>query len=149
VAYLFLGMPQSSFLGLALFSAPEPLYAHYVTLQRSWGPSPLVDQQWAGGLMWAGGDGFFLVAMILALWVWLRAEERAGRLADSWTAKKNAAPHHRSDPRPSMPGQRMTNTLTSTRQPLVVFVLGDSIVDRDASWHATRSSRSSIESCGA
>ena len=82
VAYLFLGMPQSSFLGLAIFSAPEPLYAHYVTLERSWGPSPLVDQQWAGGFMWAGGDAFFLVAMVLALWVWLRAEERAGRLAD-------------------------------------------------------------------
>ena len=82
VAYLFLGMPQSSFLGLAIFSAPEPLYSHYVTLVRSWGPTPLADQQMAGGIMWAGGDAAFLVAMIVALWVWLRAEERAGRLAD-------------------------------------------------------------------
>jgi putative membrane protein len=82
VAYLFLGMPQSSFLGLAIFSAPEPLYTHYVTLQRSWGPTPITDQQWAGGLMWAGGDAAFLIAMIVALWIWLRAEERAGKLAD-------------------------------------------------------------------
>jgi putative copper resistance protein D len=82
VAYLFLGMPQSSFLGLAIFSAPEPLYPHYEMLVRTWGPSPLADQQWAGGIMWAGGDMCFLVAMIVALWVWLRAEERAGKLAD-------------------------------------------------------------------
>ena len=82
VAYLFLGMPQSSFLGLAIFSAPEPLYTHYITLQRSWGPTPLADQQWAGGIMWAGGDAAFLIAMIVALWIWLRAEERAGELAD-------------------------------------------------------------------
>ena len=82
VAYLFLGMPQSSFLGLAIFSAPEPLYPHYETLIRSWGPTALQDQQLAGGFMWAGGDAAFLIAMILALWVWLRAEEREGRLAD-------------------------------------------------------------------
>ena len=83
IAYLFLGMPQSSFLGLAIFSAPGVLYPHYATLIRSWGPTPLYDQQWAGGIMWAGGDLLFLIAMILALWVWLRAEEREGRLADA------------------------------------------------------------------
>jgi hypothetical protein len=32
--------------------------------------------------MWAGGDAAFLIAMIVALWIWLRAEERAGQLAD-------------------------------------------------------------------
>ena len=91
VAYLFLGMPQSSFLGLAIFSAPEPLYPHYVTLARTWGPTPLADQQLAGGIMWAGGDAAFLVAMIVALWVWLRAEERAGRLADEKLDRDAAA----------------------------------------------------------
>jgi putative membrane protein len=91
VAYLFLGMPQSSFLGLAIFSAPEPLYSHYVTLVRSWGPTPLADQQIAGGIMWAGGDAAFLVAMVVALWVWLRAEERAGRLADEKLDRDAAA----------------------------------------------------------
>jgi putative copper resistance protein D len=90
VAYLFLGMPQSSFLGLALFSAPEPLYAHYQTLTRSWGPTPLQDQQMAGGIMWAGGDAAFLIAMIVALWIWLRAEERAGKLADEKLDREEA-----------------------------------------------------------
>jgi putative copper resistance protein D len=83
IAYLFLGMPQSSFLGLAIFSAPDVLYGHYATLIRTWGPTPLADQQWAGGIMWAGGDAVFLVALLIALWVWLRAEEAEGRRADA------------------------------------------------------------------
>ena len=83
IGYLFLGMPQSAFLGLAIYSAPAVLYAHYATLVRPWGPTPLEDQQLAGVIMWAGGDLLFLTAMILALWVWLRAEEEAGRRSDA------------------------------------------------------------------
>ncbi len=75
VGYLFIGMPQSAFLGLAIYSAPDVLYSHYATVVRSWGPSPLADQQWAGAIMWLGGDMMFFVALALAVWVWLRAEE--------------------------------------------------------------------------
>jgi putative copper resistance protein D len=83
VGYLFLGMPWSSFLGLAIFSAPAVLYSHYETVVRTWGPPPLADQQLAGGIMWVGGDAAFLVAMLLAVWIWLRAEEREGRRVDA------------------------------------------------------------------
>lgn len=83
LGYLFLGMPQSSFLGLAIFSAPGVLYPHYATLERTWGPSPLVDQQLAGGIMWVGGDLVFLVALILAVWTWLRADEAEAVRVDS------------------------------------------------------------------
>jgi putative membrane protein len=83
LGYLFLGMPQSSFLGLAIITAPAALYAHYETLDRSWGPTPLVDQQIAGAIMWLGGDMMFLIALLLALWVWLRAEEAEGRRIDA------------------------------------------------------------------
>jgi putative membrane protein len=91
VGYLFLGMPQSSFLGLAIFSAPHVLYEHYATLERNWGPTPLADQQLAGGIMWAGGDAIFLLAMILAVWVWLRAEEAEGRRVDARLDRERAA----------------------------------------------------------
>ena len=83
IAYLFLGMPQSSFLGLAIFSAPAVLYSHYETLVRPWGPTPLEDQAFAGGLMWVLGDMVFLIALVLAVWVWLRAEEREGARLDA------------------------------------------------------------------
>jgi cytochrome c oxidase assembly factor CtaG len=83
ILYLFLGMPQSSFLGLAIFSAPAVLYPHYLTLVRSWGPDPLTDQQLAGSIMWVGGDALFLTGLILGVWVWLRAEETEGRRIDA------------------------------------------------------------------
>jgi putative copper resistance protein D len=83
VGYLFLGMPWSSFLGLAIFSATAVLYPHYATLVRPWGPPPLADQQFAGAIMWVGGDAAFLVAMLLAVWIWLRAEEREGVRIDA------------------------------------------------------------------
>jgi cytochrome c oxidase assembly factor CtaG len=76
-------MPFSSFLGLVIFSAPGVLYPHYATLVRTWGPTPLEDQQIAGGIMWAGGDLLFLAALLFSLWVWLRAEEAEGRRADA------------------------------------------------------------------
>jgi cytochrome c oxidase assembly factor CtaG len=91
IGYLFLGMPQSSFLGLAILSAPQVLYPHYETVTRSWGPSPLADQQLAGGIMWAGGDLVFLIALILAVWVWLRAEEAEGRRVDARLDREQAA----------------------------------------------------------
>jgi putative copper resistance protein D len=91
IGYLFLGMPQSSFLGLAIYSAPAVLYAHYATLVRTWGPTPLEDQQLAGVIMWVGGDAIFLVAMILAVWVWLRAEEREGARLDAKLDREEAA----------------------------------------------------------
>ena len=91
IGYLFLGMPQSSFLGLAIYSAPAVLYAHYATQVRTWGPTPLEDQQLAGVLMWVGGDAVFLVAMILSVAVWLRAEEREGRRLDAKLDREEAA----------------------------------------------------------
>jgi putative membrane protein len=82
LAYLGLQMPQNTFLGLAIYSASRPLYAHYATLGRAWGPDPLSDQQLAGGIMWAGGDLLFLLPLLLLVGAWLRDEEDKGRLVD-------------------------------------------------------------------
>jgi putative copper resistance protein D len=90
IAYVFLGMPQSAFLGLAILSATAPLYRHYETLVRTWGPTPLDDQTLAGGIMWAGGDLTFLVALLLAIWIWLKAEEREGVRLDAQLDREEA-----------------------------------------------------------
>jgi cytochrome c oxidase assembly factor CtaG len=74
--YLFLAMPQNSFLGVAIMNAAGVLYPHYATLTRDWGPDPLVDQQAAGTLMWVWGDLTFLLAMLLVIVAWVRQEER-------------------------------------------------------------------------
>jgi putative copper resistance protein D len=82
VGYLLLSLPQNSFLGLAIFSAPAVLYPHYAALVRAWGPTPLEDQQLAGGLMWAAGDLLFLVPLLGVVVAWFRSEEEKGRLHD-------------------------------------------------------------------
>ncbi len=76
VLYVGLQMPQNTFLALAIYMASAPLYAHYVTNIRPWGPSPLEDQQLAGGIMWIGGDFAFLTAVILLVLAWMRDEDR-------------------------------------------------------------------------
>jgi putative copper resistance protein D len=74
--YLFLAMPQNSFLGVALMGAPAALYPHYLSNLRSWGPPALADQSLGGILMWVGGDVVFLVAMGAVVTAWVRHEDR-------------------------------------------------------------------------
>ncbi len=74
--YLFLAMPQNSFLGVALMSAPAVLYPHYLTNLRAWGPTAVDDQSLGGILMWVGGDLVFLVGMAAVVAAWVRHEDR-------------------------------------------------------------------------
>jgi putative copper resistance protein D len=76
VLYVGLQMPQNTFLALAIYLAPAALYAHYATNVRTWGPTPLEDQQTAGGFMWVAGDVMFISTLVLLVWLWMRAEER-------------------------------------------------------------------------
>ncbi len=83
ILYTFLQMPQNSFLGLAIVSATAPLYNHYATLVRDWGPDVLTDQQMAGAAMWLVGDLVFLTAIMGIVLGWMRREERETRAADA------------------------------------------------------------------
>jgi cytochrome c oxidase assembly factor CtaG len=74
--YVFLQMPQNTFLAVVILNASAVLYPHYVTLARPWGPTALFDQQTAGGIMWLAGDMLFIVAIAAILAGWMRHEER-------------------------------------------------------------------------
>jgi putative membrane protein len=89
--YTFLQMPQNTFLGVVLYSAAVPLYAHYVNVQRTWGPSVIDDQRMAGGIMWITGDVMFIMAMMLILAGLLRHEERQVAAMDARAAPQLAA----------------------------------------------------------
>ena len=89
--YLFLAMPQNSFLGVALMSASSVLYPHYLTNARDWGPTPLEDQQLGGVIMWVVGDIGFLAGMAVVVVLWMRHEERRTVRIDARLAADRAA----------------------------------------------------------
>ncbi len=74
--YVFLQLPQNTFLAVVLLGATNVLYPHYATTGRSWGPTPLADQQTAAGIMWIVGDVIFLIAIVAILYGWMRSEAR-------------------------------------------------------------------------
>lgn len=88
--YLFLAMPQQSFLGVSLLQAPSVLYPHYVTNIREWGPTPLEDQQLGGVIMWVVGDMAFLAGMAVVVVLWMRHEERRTARLDARLAAERA-----------------------------------------------------------
>jgi putative copper resistance protein D len=91
VLYVGLQMPQNTFLALAIYMAASPLYPHYTTSGRTWGPTPLEDQQLAGGIMWLGGDLFFLTAIIALVYLWMRDDERRAEGEDRRLDAERAA----------------------------------------------------------
>lgn len=74
--YVFLQMPQNTFLAVVILNASTVLYRHYATLTRAWGPTALEDQRLAAGLMWVAGDAIFITALMAILVGWMRAEDR-------------------------------------------------------------------------
>lgn len=80
--YVFLQMPQNTFLAVILLSAQVPLYQHYATLEVAWRSSAIDDQRLAAGLMWVGGDVLFLLAVAAIVYGWMRAEEAATERSD-------------------------------------------------------------------
>jgi putative membrane protein len=91
LVYLFLALPQNSFLGVALLSASTVLYPHYVTNARDWGIAPLDDQALGGVLMWVIGDLAFVAGMLLVVALWMRQEDRRTARLDARLAAERAS----------------------------------------------------------
>ncbi|MFL5677394.1 MAG: cytochrome c oxidase assembly protein [Chloroflexota bacterium] len=89
--YVFLQMPQNTFLAVTITSSSAVLYQHYATLGRTWGPSPLEDQRVAGSLMWLLGDLLFLAAMGAILAGWMAHEKRHEADVDRRLDRERAA----------------------------------------------------------
>jgi cytochrome c oxidase assembly factor CtaG len=72
--YLLVALPQGAFLGMALASAHEPLYAHYASLAGRAGA--LADQSQAAAVMWVFGGLVVLSAFLATLGAWAHREGR-------------------------------------------------------------------------
>jgi putative membrane protein len=95
--YLLLQMPPSSFLGMLITFANEPLYPHYATLGSPYGIDALADQQLAGGIMWLAGDVVFIVAILVVVAAWMRHEERDTSAAERRADAQRAGLRERAD----------------------------------------------------
>ena len=71
--YLVVALPQAALLGMVLFAARVPLYAHYVRAGGSLGAA-LADQHAAAAVMWIGGGMVVLVALLSTIGAWARRE---------------------------------------------------------------------------
>ncbi len=91
LAYVGLQMPVNAAVGLAIYFAPTVLYPHYATIERSWGPDALSDQQIGGVLMWGAGDLLLLVAVAALVAAWMRADARRSRRSDARSSAALAA----------------------------------------------------------
>lgn len=81
--YVFLQMPQNTFLAVVILGASSVLYPHYATTERAWPePTPMADQQLAAGIMWVAGDLIFLVAILAIIAGWIGHEARVAPQAD-------------------------------------------------------------------
>ena len=89
--YVFLQMPQNTFLAVTILNSSVVLYQHYATLGRTWGPTVLEDQQIAGGLMWITGDILFLVGLAAILAGWMAHDQRQTAAADRRVDAERAA----------------------------------------------------------
>ena len=81
---LFTMALQGGLLGALITFAPTPWYAGYASTTRSWGLSPLEDQQLAGAIMWIPvGMIYTLAALILFInrlaWIEHQAHQRENR----------------------------------------------------------------------
>lgn len=83
IVMFILTMPFHAFLGVIIMGSRELIAEEwYVAFERSWGLSPLEDQSWAGGLMWATGDLTMLAGMIVIFIRWIQESQREAKRAD-------------------------------------------------------------------
>jgi putative membrane protein len=78
--YLFLAMPQASFLGLAMWGTSRVLYPSY---QATLGAAALDDQRLAGTIMGSAGMLVMVPALGLVLLDWMAREEREAARTDA------------------------------------------------------------------
>jgi len=89
--YLLALVPIHAFLGLLFYEPRQVLYPSLAEIPRTWGPSALGDQQFAGAFMFVAGEALGLIALLLVAARWAKYEDEAGRRFDRDFARRKAA----------------------------------------------------------
>jgi putative copper resistance protein D len=103
--FVFLMVPFHAFLGVAIMNSGRVLAPALESFQRSWGPTPLADQQTGGAILWGAGDLIAILAVLGILISWASYEEKVVAVRED---RRQA--RERATGRPVRP-------VTSTRRP--------------------------------
>ncbi|WP_163511648.1 cytochrome c oxidase assembly protein [Fodinicola acaciae] len=102
IPLLFVSMIFHAFFGLALMQTATLLAAGwYESLVRTWGATPLADQQVGAGIAWAFGELPSLVIALALLYQWIRSDEREQRRLDRAADRAEARAAARGDAEPA------------------------------------------------
>ena len=83
ILLVLIAMALHAFLGIAIMQSSELFAGDWFTaLPRTWGSSPLADQQLAGGIAWSFGEIPTIVVIAILVRQWIRADEREQRRID-------------------------------------------------------------------
>ena len=74
--FVFLMVPFHAFLGVAIMNSGRVLAPTLESFQRTWGPTPLADQQTGGAILWGAGDLITILAVLGILISWANYEEK-------------------------------------------------------------------------
>lgn len=92
ILLFFLTMPFHAFLGVTIMGSTQLIAEEwYLAFDRSWGVSPLTDQTWAGGLLWATGDLTMVFAMATIFVQWIKESNREAKRVDRAMDREDAA----------------------------------------------------------
>ncbi|HEX7834226.1 MAG TPA: cytochrome c oxidase assembly protein, partial [Pseudolysinimonas sp.] len=76
-------MAMHAFFGLSLVTGTGLLLSDwYGAMGRTWGPTPLADQQAAGGIAWGVGELPTVALAILVAFLWSRSDQRDAQRSD-------------------------------------------------------------------
>jgi cytochrome c oxidase assembly factor CtaG len=90
--FVFLMVPFHAFLGVAIMNSGRVLAPTLESFQRTWGPTPLADQQTGGAILWGAGDLIALTAVLGILISWASYEEKVVNVReDRRVARERAA----------------------------------------------------------
>jgi putative copper resistance protein D len=90
--FVFLMVPFHAFLGVAIMNSGRVLAPTLESFQRTWGPTPLADQQTGGAILWGAGDLITLLAVLGILISWANYEEKVVAVReDRRVARERAA----------------------------------------------------------
>jgi cytochrome c oxidase assembly factor CtaG len=88
---IFATLPFHAFLGVTIMDMSTLIAGDwYLSLHRSWPPSPLADQQLAGGILWASGDAVGLLFFAVLFVQWVRSSQAEAAREDRRLDREDA-----------------------------------------------------------